>query len=287
MERPGSLGHTATLRSLESEAAEGAVCGVRILLTGEHGVGKRTLARLIHEHTRGAGAPLVVLDCAEISDSTFECEWLDAMITAGGGGGSHDGWLRTAQRGTIHLRSLEQMTPRQQAALYRHLDARHGAIGPTAHQARSIDVRLITSADTSLLDAVQSGAFRQDLFYRVNTVHLRVPPLRERLEEVGGLFDHFVQEVCDARQCAVPAIAPETLQALTAYSWPGNVRELKETAIRLVTKGGDSRTEDPARSRQVQFETLPVKRPGTPLQPDGSLLGSPRPRTSVQPRSAH
>jgi len=108
MERPDSLGHTTTIRDLGKEAEDTALFGVRILLTGETGVGKQTLARLIHERTRGATAPLIVLDCGEISDSTFEAEWLDPMDAASPDCSTHDGWLRTAQGGTIHIRSLER-----------------------------------------------------------------------------------------------------------------------------------------------------------------------------------
>jgi DNA-binding NtrC family response regulator len=288
MERPDSLGHTATIRDLGNEAADAALFGVRILLTGGTGVGKQTLARLIHERTRGATAPLIVLDCCEISDSTFEAEWLDPMMdVASPGCSTHDGWLRTAHGGTIHIRSLDKMTSRKQAALFRHLDARHGAgAGAAGHTASSVDVRLITSGDTSLFEAVAAGRFRPDLFYRLNTVHLCVPPLCERLEEVPVLFDHFVREFCDARQCAVPAFAPETLQALTAYSWPGNVRELKQVAIRLATKGGELRAEEPSLLRQVQFESLPGKRPAQALPPDVPMIGTARPRIVARPRSA-
>ncbi len=147
-------------------------------------------------------------------------------------------------------------------------------------------MRIITSGDTSLFEAVAAGTFRQDLFYRLNTVHLCIPPLRERLEEVPVLFDHFVRESCDARRCAVPAIAPETLQALTEYSWPGNVRELKQVAIRLATKGGELRAEERALSRHVQFESVPAKRPAQALPPDVPMIGQPRPRIVARPRSA-
>ena len=287
METPDSLGHSTTIRDLNNEAADAAPSGVRILLTGETGAGKQTLARLIHERTRGATAPLIVLDCCEISDSTFEAEWLDPMMdVASPDCGTHEGWLRTAQGGTIHIRTLEKMTWRKQAALFRYLDARHRAgAGAAGHPASSVDVRLITSGDSSLFEAVAAGTFRQDLFYRLNTVHLCVPPLRERLEDVPVLFDHFVREFCDARQCAVPAIAPETLQALTAYSWPGNVRELKQVATRLATKGGELRAEEPAVSRQVQFESVTAKRPVQALQPDVPMIGTPQPRVVAWPRS--
>lgn len=282
MERPDTLGHTTTILDLGDEAADAALFGVRVLLTGETGVGKQTLARLIHERTRGAHAALIVLDCGEISDSTFEAEWLHpVMDLTSTDCSTHAGWLRAAEGGTIHIRSLEKMTSRQQEALFRYLDARHAAGARVAGRS-SGEVGLITSGDTSLFNAVAAGTFRQDLFYRLNTVHLCVPPLSERLEEVPVLFDHFVREFCDARRCAVPAIAPETVQALTEYSWPGNVRELKQAAIRLATKG----VEEPAPSRQVQFESIPAKRPTQARPADVPMIGTPRPHIVVRPRSA-
>jgi DNA-binding NtrC family response regulator len=286
MDRPDSLGYTATIRELADEATDIALCGVRILLTGETGVGKQTLARLIHRRTRHATAPLVVLDCSELSDSTFESGWLDAIDMTGPHTATTHHALRSATGATILVRSLEKMTSRKQGALFGYLDARHRAAATTNGQTSSaVDVRLITSGDdATLLGAVETGTFRQDLFYRLNTVHLRVPPLRERFAEVHLLFDRFVREFSNARQCAVPSIAAETRQALTSYSWPGNVRELKEVASRLVTKSSQVRPDGPMIPGQLQFESGPAKRSAHVL-PDLPIIGTSRPRVVARPRS--
>ena len=217
------FGHATNIPGIEAEAAAIARFDVRVLLTGESGVGKQTLACAIHEGSRGASAPLVVADCAAISDTVFESELLDWQD----GDRAHLGWVHNAHGGTLVIRSIEKMTARKQSALFRYLDARTGAAGASGPVS---DARLIACGCTTLFSAVESGRFHSDLFYRLNTVHLHLEPLRQRRSDIPLLFDRFLRQAADTNGRRPPAISTEAMRRLIAYAWPGNVRELRGVA---------------------------------------------------------
>jgi DNA-binding NtrC family response regulator len=228
-------GYTMTIRELENEAADAASFDARILLTGERGVGKQTLARFIHERSRGAVAPFVIVDCADVSDAAFESEWVGGLTdTPGAHTKAVHGWLKRAEGGTIFIRGLERMTLRKQSALFRHLDARNAARTFGAPDSSSQDVRLIVAGCTSLIDAVSTGRFRADLFYRVNTVHIPIKPLWERPQDVPVLLGRFMRSTAAAQRRSTPLISTEAMRRLMSYSWPDNVRELKAVADDLM-----------------------------------------------------
>lgn len=249
-------GTSLAVREIDEEATRIAAFDIRVLITGEAGVGKQTIARLIHQRSPRSDRPFVTIDCGTVPDSTFESDWLAPVEDAGG---------------TLVLRGVDEMSAHKQDALYRCLDAVHDG-----YHRHLRPPRVVAASRRSLFDAVEAGTFRRDLFYRLNTVHMYVPPLRERYEDVPVLFDHFVREFCDDERCVVPGVAPEMLQALSAYTWPENVRELRQVAKRIAMKGGD----------QVQFDSLRVKRPLQARPADLPLIEQPRPRNVTRPRSA-
>jgi DNA-binding NtrC family response regulator len=252
-------GRSLAVREIDDEATRIAALDIKVLITGEAGAGKQTIARLIHERGPRADRPFVTVDCGSIPDSTFESDWLDPVNDVGG---------------TLVLRAVDDMSAHKQDTLYRYFDAITAGDG-NHRDPRRPRLRVLAASRGRLFDGVEAGTFRQDLFYRLNTVHMCVPSLRDRCEDVPVLFDYFVREFCDVQQCAVPRVAPETLQALTAYSWPENVRELKQVSKRVVMKGDG----------QVQFESIRVNRPLPACRPDGPVIGSPQPRSLARPRS--
>lgn len=219
-------GPATSIHGIEAEAASVARIRVRILLTGESGVGKQTLARAIHEQGRGASAPLVVVDCSEAADAVFESELLDWQD----GKPLSLGWIQKANGGTLLIRSIEKMTARKQSALFRYLDARQGASASEGKSVPVSDARLIACGCSTLVAAVESGRFHGDLFYRLNTVHLRLEALRDRRRDIPALFERFLRQAAETHGRRPPAINPETMRRLVAYSWPGNVRELRSVA---------------------------------------------------------
>src|SRR5258705_329197 len=175
---------------------------------------------------------------------------------------------------------------RKQAMLYRFLDAVYDADGsPSGQLSGRPRLRVLAGSRVSLFEAVEAGTFRQDLFYRLNTIYLCIPPLRERTEDIPVLFEHFVHQISDVRRCALPYIAPETRQALLAYSWPDNARELKQVAERLVPKGRDPPAQGRMLARQVQVESIRAKRGVHAFPADVTRISTPRPRHVDRPRS--
>jgi DNA-binding NtrC family response regulator len=258
-------GSSLALREIDDEATHIAPFDIRVLITGESGVGKQSIARLIHQRSPRADRPFVTVDCGIVADLAFKSEWLAPLSAAGG---------------TLFLRGAEDMSPGQQAVLHRYLDGVcHDDASPRSR------LRVLAGSRMNLFEAVEAGTFRRDLFYRLNTVHICVPPLRERTEDIPVLFDHFVRQVSDIRQCAHPHIARETRQALLEYSWPDNVRELRQVAERLVMKGGDPRGEERMLARQVQFESMRSKRPVHAFPADVTVINTPRPRLGARPRT--
>ena len=272
---PTSLtGQSVALREIEDEATTIAARDIRVLITGEQGVGKQTVARLVHERSQRADRPFVTIDCGSNPASTVEPDWLQRHIIA-----SHDG-------GTILIRGIDNMSADQQAALNQYLDDVYA--GGTWDRSGHADVarlRVLATARRSLFDAVETGTFRRDLFYRLNTVHIAVPPLRERFEDVPVLFEHFVQEAADVRQCAPPRVMPEILHALMAYAWPENVRELKLVAKRFVMRSGDGAAASPLLLQEDQPDRLRAKRPLRSSPADIGSLGRPQPHIAARPRS--
>lgn len=240
----GLTGTSQAVRDIQEQITSFAALDVGILLTGEAGVGKQRLARCIHERSHRSDQPFVVADGAT-DDAVFESEWFARFVSTDS---SREDRVR-ADGGTLLIRNVDAMNRDQQAALHRFLDALNECTRP----GRRRPLRLIAAARGDVFDAVETGRFRHDLFYRLNVVHIPVPPLRDRPEDVPVLFEHFAREIAEVQRCRPPAVGAQTLQQLATYSWPQNVRELKLVTKRLVTRagGGPERRKTPARIESV------------------------------------
>jgi two-component system response regulator AtoC len=239
METTTMLGASAAMRAVEREIAVAAACGAKVLITGESGVGKELVARLIHERGQRRTASFVPMNCAGLPDSLLESE-LFGHVRGSFTGAYRDkrGRLETAHRGTIFMDEIGEMSLRMQAMLLRFLET--GEIQRVGADCSlpPLDVRVISATHRDLLAGVADQSFREDLFYRLNVVHIEVPPLRARRDDIALLLRHFLQTFSEVHQLPVPEICPATLQRLRAYEWPGNVRELKNVAERLVVSSG-------------------------------------------------
>ena len=234
-EGPRLVGASAHMRAIHREIETAARSDVKVLITGETGVGKDVVARLIHGASARSAAPMATLNCAGVPDSLMESE-LFGHVRGSFTGAYRDkpGILETAARGTVFLDEVGEMSPRMQAALLRFLET--GEIQRVgADRARgTVDVRVIAATNRELDPEIAGGAFRLDLYYRLNVLRITIAPLRERKEDIPLLLDYFMGYY--SRQPGVPVrrFSAEALARLVAYSWPGNIRQLKNVVERLV-----------------------------------------------------
>jgi two-component system response regulator AtoC len=205
-----------------------------VLLLGESGTGKELLARRLHALSRRAGGPFVRVNCAAIPLEMWESEFFGHRKGAfTGAGADREGRFQLAHRGTLLLDEVGAMPPAGQAKLLRVIqDGEFDRLGD--ERPTWVDVRIVASTNSDLEAAVKAGSFRSDLFYRLNVLHIPVPPLRERGDDVPLMARHFAAEIAARLGRPAPAIGPETAARLRAYHWPGNVRELRNVIERAL-----------------------------------------------------
>jgi DNA-binding NtrC family response regulator len=251
------------MREVERAVEFAARCDAKVLITGETGVGKEVVARLVHERS-GRRAGLVTLNCGGIPESLLESE-LFGHVRGSFTGAYRDrpGLLASAPNGTLFLDEIGEMSTRMQALLLRFIES--GEIQRVGSDRVHIqgNVRLIAATNRDLETEITTGAFRRDLYFRLNVIRLCVPPLRERVDDIPLLVKHFLEQASAAHALPVPALSPAALCALCRYEWPGNVRELKNVMERLVLM---------AEGRPVLPEDLPIdpaEAPRPAERPDG------------------
>ena len=231
------IGTSPVTRYLEAEISDAARSDAKVLLTGESGVGKEVVAKLIHQQSRRRGVKLVALNCAAVPDSLLESE-LFGHVRGSFTGAYRDkpGLLELANNGTIFLDEIGETSLRMQALLLRFLEnGEIWRIGADRMQTTT-DVRVIAATNRDLADQIAQREFRADLFYRLNVLHIKIPPLRERREDVPLFLDHFFRAYSQRHSTPVPELTTAARAALMAYDWPGNVRELKNLVERLVVR---------------------------------------------------
>jgi transcriptional regulator with PAS, ATPase and Fis domain len=218
------------MRELMQFAERAAESDAKILITGESGTGKDVLARYIHYSSKRRGGPFVAVNCAGVAESLLESE-LFGHVKGSFTGAYRDkiGKLQLAHGGTLFLDEVGEMSLRMQALLLRFLE--QGEIQSVgADTARAVvDVRVIAATNRNLPESVAAGQFREDLLYRLRVIHLHVPPLRERREEITALVASFVQK--SGRDVS---FTDEAWHALQRYRWPGNIRELQNVVEQMV-----------------------------------------------------
>ena len=233
------LGETAAIEELRRQIDRAAPTDSRVLILGESGSGKELVAEALFRQSRRGEAPFVKINCAAIPAQLIEDElfghakgaFTDART-------DKPGLFEEADGGTLFLDEIGDMEYELQSRLLRVLeDGRVRRVGETRD--RPVDVRVIAATHTDLEAAVREKRFREDLYFRLAHLPIRVPPLRERKEDIRELFEHFVDRFCRRERRRAPAVDESVYAALVRHSWPGNVRELSSLAERLVVFGGD------------------------------------------------
>ena len=226
------LGRSEAVRNILADIDCAARSGAKVLITGETGVGKEVVARLIHHRSARAAGRLVTVNCAGLPDSLLESElfghvrgsFTDAYR-------DKEGWLEQANGGTIFMDEIGEMSTQMQSLLLRFLE--NGEIQRVGSERRttSVDVRVITATNRRLMERVASGDFREDLFYRLNVVHIEIPPLRERRQDIPELARLF------AREEGAADLDDDFIAEMSQREFPGNVRELRNAVLSYIAIG--------------------------------------------------
>ena len=246
------LGVSAAIRNVEEEIEYAARSGAKVLITGESGVGKEVVARLIHSRGTRRAAPLVPINCAGIPDSLLESE-LFGHVKGSFTDAHRDkaGWLERAHGGTVFMDEIGEMSLRMQALLLRFLETGEiQRVGSDRH-VPNLDVRVIAATHRRLINLVQEKSFREDLYYRLNVIHIEVPPLRERREDIVILLKYFLASFGEMYNIPQPDLGSEAVKRFSEYHWPGNVRELRNVAERLILRCGSSHADIDALARDL------------------------------------
>jgi len=237
------VGTSIPMKALRQQLAIAAPTNGRVLIFGESGSGKELVAHALHHQSLRNSAPLVEVNCAAIPDELIESELFGHVKGAfTGATQSKIGKLEKADGGTLFLDEVGDMSLKTQAKVLRALEEqRFEPVGSSAPV--SVDVRIVAATNKNLDEEMEKGNFRQDLFYRLNVIPFHVPPLRERVEDVPVLTEHFIQEFSQLYGRKAKEVSPEAVEVLKQYRWPGNVRELKNLVERMVIMTPGSRLE--------------------------------------------
>jgi Nif-specific regulatory protein len=233
----GMVGDSPRIRRIYEFISKVASNDSTVLIEGESGTGKELVARAIHRGSARASKPFVAINCAALTETLLESELFGhEKGSFTGAFAQKKGKLEEATTGTVFLDEIGELAPTLQAKLLRVLQERElERVGGT--RPIKIDIRVIAATNRNLKAATETGAFRQDLYFRLNVVSLHMPPLRERREDIPKLATHFVQKHGRKAGRRVTGISPDARACLMSYEWPGNVRELENAIERAVVLG--------------------------------------------------
>ncbi len=276
---PGMVGKSPALQEVGRTIRSVATTSAGVLIQGESGTGKEQVARAIHAYSARSGEAFVVVDCASIPETLLESTLFGHEKGAfTGAAAARPGMLELADRGTLFLDEVGELPVHLQAKLLRAIqEQRFYRIGGTREI--QVDVRWLAATNRNLEEAVRRGQFREDLYYRLKVITIEMPPLRQRIEDVPRLAEHFLGKFAERHGKRVDSILPEAMQCLQWYSWPGNVRQLENLIERLVVLAeeptirmrdlpkelasaalaGGSVREDAKRSPDAMDELVPLK----------------------------
>jgi two-component system, NtrC family, response regulator AtoC len=220
------LAASPAMQKIRAQAAQVAKVDIPVLLLGESGAGKEVLARLIHKLSRRAGKPMMKVNCAALPHDLLESELFGFETGAfTGATRSKPGLLELCDKGTLFLDEIGEMSPVLQAKLLHVLqDGKFSRLG--GRTTLQSDFRVLAATNINVKEAIETKAFREDLYYRLNAFTIQVPPLRERREEIPFLLKHFARQFSEKYNCAAVECSPQMVRACMQHSWPGNLREL-------------------------------------------------------------
>jgi len=252
----GLVGQSPAMRTLYRQVAKAAATSATVLIQGESGTGKELVARAVHYQSRRASAPFVPVNCGSVPEHLLESELFGYVRGAfTGAATTRAGFFQTADKGTILLDEISEASPAMQVKLLRVLQNKEitmlGSSRPIP-----VDVRIVAVSNRDLQALTRKGAFREDLFYRLNVITIPIPPLRDRGEDIVLLIRHFAAKAARELNIATPRVSDAALEVLMGYHWPGNVRELENVIQRLVFMAEGDILDVPDLPQLMRFSAL-------------------------------
>ena len=234
---PLLVGESDVIAQLRADIEVASRSDAKVMIAGETGTGKEVVAQLIHRAGVRQRQPFVAINCAGLPDSLLESE-LFGHVRGSFTGAYRDkpGLASQADRGTLFLDELGEMSARMQGVLLRFVETGEIHRLGAERMEKRVDTRIIAATNRNLLERIASGDFREDLYYRLNVIHITVPALRERGADIVRLFNHYLAHYSRIHRVDAPELAPATEELLLSYRWPGNVRELKNIAERVTVR---------------------------------------------------
>lgn len=252
-QRFGLIGSSPLLDRAINKALQVASTDISVMVTGESGVGKESIPRIIHSQSHRKHGPYIAVNCGAIPEGTIDSELFGHEKGAfTGATGARKGYFEEADKGTIFLDEVGELPLSTQVRLLRVLETGE-FIKVGSSKALKTDVRIVAATNVELMEAIQKSKFREDLFYRLNTVEIHLPPLRERKEDVHLIFRKFVSDFSDKYHLPPIRLSPDAVQMLINFRWPGNIRQLRNLAEQLSVV---------EKEREVSAETLMTYLPG-------------------------
>jgi DNA-binding NtrC family response regulator len=234
---PGIIGSSAAMREVFRTTRQVAPSRACVLIVGETGTGKELIARAIHDLSPRSSGPYIRVNCGALSESLLESELFGHVKGSFTGAvDNRTGRFEAAHTGSIFLDEINSTSPKLQVKLLRVLqEGEFERVGDT--RTVQVDTRIIAATNRDLLEEIDAGRFREDLYYRLNVVPIYLPPLREHREDIASLVDYFLKRYADQNRREVRRVHPEAMRLLRDHPWPGNVRELQNYVERAVVLG--------------------------------------------------
>src|SRR5438309_2904982 len=247
------FGHSEPMQAVRSQLAKVAAANVPVLIHGESGTGKDIIARMIHGLSPWKNGPLVKVNCPAIPGTLLESELFGYEKGAFTGAyGMKPGRVEMAHRGTLFLDEISELDMSLQSKLLQLLqDGQFCRIG--AQEDKKVEVRIVCATNRKLEQEIENGTFRQDLFYRINVVNIRMPALRERRADIEGLVNYFLEYYNRKYNCRARPLSGELMTILQKYHWPGNIRELENLVKRYVILGNEEAISGDLVTREQEY----------------------------------
>jgi two-component system response regulator HydG len=258
----GVIGNSSAMHAVVAKLRQIAPTSAAVLITGESGTGKELAAKALHINSPRKNKPFVPLNCAELSENVLESE-LFGHVKGAFTGADRDriGRFQSANGGTLFLDEIGDMPIAIQIKLLRVLESGE-IVRVGSNEPLKVNVRLISATHRDLANAITDGQFRQDLYHRLKVVSVKLPPLRERRDDIPLLLDHFLKDFNQSHGKTITVITPAVRKVLTAYAWPGNVRELRNTVESMVVIDIDGRLDLDDLTEDLQALTTSTRSDG-------------------------